>query len=163
MSGARRARCARRGGGRRDGFTLVEMVVVLFLIGLVATLVAPALRRLDRAGAQDAAHTLAGVYDAASAAAVRQGVAVTVRLELATGAYAAVVVPATGTRADTVRAGVLTLGAGESVSGGEDGWAALSFDPLGRARGDRVVFRRGAERYVVGADPWTAAVDVQTR
>ncbi len=57
------------GGGRATGFTLVELVVVLVLLALAATLAAPALRpRSD-----GALRGLAGLIPGARSAAARRG------------------------------------------------------------------------------------------
>jgi type II secretion system protein H len=148
---------------RRAGFTLVELLVVLAILGLAAAVAAPALRSLDRTGARDGADAVAALYTEASNAAVRRGAPVTVRLDLSGGTYVVLARASAGGVAETVRAGTLSLSADERLTGGDDGWATVTFDPFGRARGDRVVVARGDERYEVTAAPWTGAVDVRRR
>lgn len=103
----------------RPGFTLVELIVVLVLIGLTLGLIAPALRSPPEPS--DAG--LEPVLRAGRLAAVRRGEPVTVRIE-----------PGGAWRADArigeeaIAAGTLASGPGRSVT--------LVFSPLGTCAAD---------------------------
>ncbi|HYR06874.1 MAG TPA: secretin N-terminal domain-containing protein, partial [Longimicrobium sp.] len=70
---------------RSAGFTLVEMLVVLMMIGAMAMTVAPALRRPDERGASPTADALAAAIARARLAAVTRAVPVSVDVDLAAG------------------------------------------------------------------------------
>lgn len=115
---------------RQAGFTLLEMLVVLLLLGLATALVAP---RLSLGGAAlDAdTRTLAAALSAARDQAVRTGRVVEVRLDM----------PLPGT------AGLRVVGDAEWMG---DGVARIRFLPDGSASGAdiRLSGRHGGERRV---------------
>jgi len=143
---------------RERGFTLVELLTVLLLLGVAAAVVVPELSRGVRSGAAVAAREVEATYRSARDAAAERGVPVTVTLELATGSY--VVRTALG---DEVERGVVLRRSGVRLTGGRDGWVVARFGPLGRARADRLVVADNEERYEVTAHPWTAAVEARRR
>jgi hypothetical protein len=49
------------------------------------------------------------------------------------------------------------------LSGGENGWAVVSFDSHGGARGDALTITQALERYEVQVDPWTAEAVIRRR
>lgn len=148
-------------GRRASGFTLIELVVVLAIVGIVASVVAPAIRRVGAADPSDGAASLASALAKTGALAVRRGAPATLQLELATGAYAIVGAAARG-GGDTVITGAVRLGDARLV-GGRDGWATVTFDAVGRARGDRLAIEQGDRRSTIAADAWTGQVDVRPR
>ena len=146
---------------RRRGFTLVELIVVLAILGIVATVAVPALRGLDRAAPRGAAAAVAEAFRAAASTAARRGAPVRVELELATGAYSTSLRQGDGDErltTDTVR-----LAAGTSLVADRAGWATAAFGPLGRARADPIAVAAGSTRWEILVDPWTGAVDVRGR
>ena len=145
----------------RPAFTLLELLVVIVIIGVLAAVAAPALRR--RGGADAAAQELASVYEAARERALSRGTYVAVVLDLTTGSYRVLSARRPDAFTDTVRVGRLERRAGAALAGGRAGWARLSFDPLGRARGDRVTVADNDQRYEVVADAWTGAVRTRPR
>ena len=147
----------------RRAFTLVELLVVLVIVGTVAAVAAPALRFGARGGARDAAERLVALRDRARAVAVGRGVEARLSLDLTTGSYRLVTTPASGSPPDTGRAGALALGGGTRLEGGRDGWALVTFDALGRARGDRVSVVDERGHHDVVTDPWTGATRTRTR
>jgi general secretion pathway protein H len=148
--------------GRGGGFTLIELVVVLAIIGLAASVVAPAFRRLGQ-DARTTADALTATYAAARRAATERGVAVTLVIETATGQFLGMTDPAPGLPRDTVASGALPFAAGTHLDGGHEGWAVVTFDALGRGRGDRVTLIQGEQRYDIRVDPWTATAVVRRR
>ena len=147
---------------RLAGFTLIELVVVLAIIGLAATVVAPAFRRLNR-DARTTTDAISTLYAGASRAANVRRVPVTVILETATGRFTTLTDPAPGTPRDTIESGTLPLAAGARLSGGQDGWALISFDSRGGARGSTLGIIQENESYEVQVDPWTAEAVVRRR
>lgn len=152
---------------RSRGFTLVELLVVLVIIGTMAAVVAPALGLRPRGGARDTAERLVAVYDRARAVAVGRGVESRVTVELSTGSYSIVATPAGGASgaapADSARTGTLGVGGGSRMVGGRDGWARMTFDAMGRGHGDPVAVVDDRARHDVVTDPWTGATRALSR
>lgn len=146
----------------RAGFTLVEMLVVLMMVGVMAMTVAPALRRPDERGAGPSADALAAAIARARLAAVTRAVPVSVDVDLAAGRWSAVAHPAERP-ADTMDAGLLPLSSETRLSGGDGKVARIAFDGLGRARADRLAASDGAGTREIVIDAWTGAAAVRPR
>ena len=144
-----------RGGAGRSGFTLPELLTVIVVLGICAAVAAPAFRPPGRSAAA-AAEALRSVFLDARGAAAREGTTVTVELRTATGEFA-VVAERAGGIADTLNVGVLPVPPEGVVRGGEGGVARAAFDPLGRARADRVSITEREVRHEVTVDAWTGA------
>ncbi|MDH3291126.1 MAG: type II secretion system GspH family protein [Gemmatimonadota bacterium] len=150
-------------GTGRPGFTLIEVVVVLTILGIAAAVTAPGLARMLGGGADGVVRDVVSAYGTAREAAATRAARTSVLLELGTGAYWVVAGPSAGDVADTIRQGRLSLTPEIRLTGGDRGWAVTTFDPLGHARGNRVFVSEGQEVHEIAADPWTAAVSVQRR
>ncbi len=147
---------------RVAGFTLVEMLVVLMIVGAGAMVVVPAFRRPDERGASPSADALAAAVGRARLAAVTRAVPVTVEVDLAEGRWTTVARPADGA-ADTVDAGALPVSPNTRLVGGDGAFAAVMFDVLGRARADRITVSDGGGAQEVDVDAWTGAARVRPR
>jgi prepilin-type N-terminal cleavage/methylation domain-containing protein len=145
------------------GFTLVEVVVVLTILGVVAAVTTPSLARMLRGGADGVARDIVSVYGTAREAAATRGAPASVVLELATGAYWVVTEPSATAAVDTLRQGRLRIAHEIRLTGGHRGWVVTTFDPLGRSRSSPLFVSEGQDVHEIAADPWTAAVSVQRR
>lgn len=122
------------------GATLPELVTVSVLVGLVAAIVTPALRRtLDAMAVREAADRYAVLHETARHLAIARGRPVAVTLDTA-GPRAHLVVERTRTSRDT--AAVRSLGAARITTS----QPTVTFGPLGFALGvsnTRIVITRG--------------------
>ena len=159
----RRCKIARWIVGARRGFSLIELVVVLSILGVAAAVVVPAFTGFVSGGAEEAVRELVSAYRTARNEAVTRGVGASVTIELSTGSYWVVSEPLIGGHADTLRAGALPLGQGTRLLGGRQGWAVTAFDPLARARGAPVFISDGEKVYEVAVDARTAEIDARRR
>ena len=148
----------------RPGFTLVELLVALVIIGMIATVAVPALRA--RGGSTtDAAKELASIYETTREIAITRRRGAVAEIDLARGSYRVLTEHEAGRPSDTLRRGTLALPGDARVSSrsARGGRARMNFDPLGRAHGDDVVLVDGKGRYQVVADPWTGSARVAVR
>lgn len=149
----------------RSGFTLIEIVVVLTILGVVGAAVVPQMVLESRNGARASVREIVSAYRTARGLAAARGMPATVAVELNTGRYWVYVEPTATTSADTVRQGTVPLDGSSALRGGDGRWVVTGFDPFGRSRSERgsITVSTSKERYEIRADPWTAAVDVRRR
>jgi type II secretion system protein H len=144
--------------GRRIGFTLVEIVVVLSILALVTAVALPSLMRAgadeDARSAQDVARLLRF----ARAAALEGATPVTATLLVTTGAY--LIQAETDSVATVLAQGVLTLPPGVHLASSHPG-ARFGFGPLGVADPDSISVVGGEGSATVLVDRWTGEISVR--
>jgi len=141
------------------GFTLVEVVVVLALLGIMAAVAVPAFRSL--ASEDDltrSANEVAAVLRSAHMTALQRGIGVTVLLDAERGRYwieseadSAWSQSATGTFA--LAAGVVLSADAPRIR-----W---TFDWFGAGNREEVAVRSGTDVRLVGVDQWTGETYVR--
>lgn len=166
----------------RAGFTLIEMVVVLLILGALAAAAVPALRA-GMAADDDltaAARTLEAVFRLARDSAARGGAPVTVVIDSATHRVWFVVPPRPGSVEDDElapapqqmeRSSTLRRATTEAFDPGAPlelprsvrleltrARASFTITPHGLALGDSLRLRSGAGAILLTLDPWTADV-----
>jgi general secretion pathway protein H len=145
----------------RAGFTLVEMIVVVAILGVLAGVSVPAIRDLRASdpldqGASETTRLLAR----ARKTAVERAATVRVSVDAATRRYT-VRALAPGAPADSVTADSLPLPDGMTIGDGE-ARLAVTFAPTGEARGDTLVLRWQGRVAAITLDPWTGDAHVAT-
>ncbi len=148
-------------GPAAGGFTLVETLTGLTILGLATAVVVPELSALLRPGPRAAAGELADAYRHAREAAAGRAATATVTLEPRSGAWRVFVGSAPGAGDALAGGNLLTDRPGTRITVAGGGRAVARFDARGRARAPRVVFERSDDRHEVRVDPWTGAVRIR--
>lgn len=149
--------------GRR-GFTLIELVVVMTLLGIALAVAVPALRPAPTAD-QRTATELRALLHRARGWSARQGGEVTVAVDRTTGAYRASLRRGRAAADSLMREGVLDGWTDSSLADpSADSLLVVRFDPLGRAVAPVLDWEdpaRGALRLEV--DAWTGEATIARR
>jgi general secretion pathway protein H len=140
----------------RRGFTLVEVLVVLAILGIAAAAVAPALARAARGSTpvERSTEEVLRVLRSARKEALQRGVAVTVWITPGSGRYRVVEAVSDGPAPDPVAGGVLALVPDTRLLADPPG-ASFAFDPLGGGSGGPLTVQGSTGVRVVRVDRWT--------
>ena len=139
----------------RSGFTLIELVVVLLVLGIATAAVVPslALRPSDTAG--EDAHVVMRLLRAARMGALDRGEAVTLDIQVSTGRYTSSL---RRPDADSVIAeGTLPLAPGSQIKA-HRATAAWTFGADGSVWGDTVRVGPPEAAVLVRIEPWTGTI-----
>ena len=146
-----------RGFTRGPGFTLVEIMVVIAILGIAAAVVVPA---FARGAAEDdltrSTRTLGDVLEAARSRAIERAMSVTVTLAPETERYWV------SAAAAALDSGALALDAGVRLQSLAVR-PTFRFDPLGTADGDSVVLVGPSGARAVSLERWTGTLRAPAR
>jgi len=158
VSGQRQGRTPAR------GFTLIEILVVLAMLGTVASVVGPEIARLTPTGADRTVRDLLAAAGRARDLAGSRREPVTIAIETRSGAFMIFAGSEPRAGATPLAEGAIGLPDGVRLEAPAAApWALLRFDGLGRARGDRLVVSDDSRRREITADAWTASLVATTR
>lgn len=141
------------------GFSLIELIVVLALLGVVAAAVAPAMLRATTASPLDqAATSIADTLRDVRRGALQDARAASLIAETNSDRFW--VVRQTMSGRDSVHEGRWSLPSGVTLAH-VAGRAQWRFGPSGAPRPDSLVIRDSGGVRIVAVDPWTGAVTVR--
>ena len=145
----------------RAGFTLIEMIVVLIVIGVLAGLTAPAMARaISPHAAEGDAMPVAALLRGARREAIERGLYVTVTLDAAGARYRADSAGVRGT--GMLSEGTLELRDGVMLET-DSLRVHFTFRPDGSVFGDTLTVRGPWSASRVSIDRWTGAIHVDAR
>lgn len=148
----------------RRGFTLIEVMVALVLLGLMASVVGPELARFVAGGADRTVRDLLAAAELARDRAVTSGEPVTLAVEVRSGDWLLYSGATPRAGALPIAEGTIRLPDGVALAApGSAPWAFLRFDPVGGARADRLVVSDRGGRREIFTHPWTASLVATTR
>jgi prepilin-type N-terminal cleavage/methylation domain-containing protein len=147
--------------GRRPGYTLWELTMVLLVMGIAATLAAPAFARLGSGQAQEGngAPLLALLHDARKAALDHNATA-TLRLDPKTLKYQLDTSTAGGF--GPMASGHLDMGLSETLASDQPRLQYV-FGPTGAAFADTVAVRGAPLPLVIRVDAWSGVARADSR
>lgn len=156
--------CRRRETTSSRGVTLIEMLVVLAVLGIVASVVGPEIARLTPTGADRAVRDVLVAAGRARDLAGSRREPVSIAIETRSGAFM-IFAGAEPRAGETLLAeGAIRLPDGVRLEAPTAApWAFLRFDGVGRARGDRLVVSDYSVNREIAADAWTASLVATTR
>lgn len=132
--------CAEYSGRKSSGFSLIELITVIILLGVISVVAIPRFYSTDTAAVQSARdQALSAIFTAQQLAMARAGNTTTIELEVAANSL-----NVTENGAAVVATGgsyPLTLPEGVSVTAGI---GTYSFDKLGRTDASQIVLTRGS-------------------
>lgn len=153
--------------GLARGFTLIEVVVTVLLIGIAVAVVAPSVPGLSFGDAEEVA-PYSSLLERSRRTALREGRTIAVRLDLADGRYEVLAFPTfTAVNAENadssmlIEAGPLT-GDADLRTQPRTATPEFRFSAEGRATGPSLRIRSSeGETWLLTVDPWTGAVRVR--
>jgi general secretion pathway protein H len=146
---------------RRSGFTLLEMVLVLLIMGIVFAMVIPSMSSMGSDPEEGQSwKELADLLRSSRVLALENGVTVKLMLDPQSGAYR---VDSTGARgAGIVREGQIEVGLNMSIYA-DSARARFSFRPDGSAFSDSLIMRASGYATKISVDPFTGEVKIEDR
>jgi prepilin-type N-terminal cleavage/methylation domain-containing protein len=151
----------------RRGFTIVEMVIVMAIMGMMAAVAVPAFKRwVEEDEMTVATQTIESLFRLARDSAVRSGSNVTVWIDSASSQVWLLSDTDTSTVAPaSVVPGRVDLAPGESIELPSTvgmyltkGRARFAFAPSGAVFGDTLELRTGMQSRIIILNPWTGDV-----
>ena len=148
----------------RTGFTLVEMIVVLAILGVVAGVSVPALR--DRRASdplEQGASEVTTLLARARQTAVERAAAMRVSLDPVTRRYTVRATGIVDAASDSVSVDSLALPDGVTMDDAAGRRLVVTFVPTGEARGDTLTLRWHGRATAIVVDQWTGDAHAATR
>ncbi len=143
---------------RRTGFTLIELVVVIAILGVTFAVAIPSFTNRDRSGRADVADAIARLLERARNSAAEQ--AREMRVTIAP-AEARVWIRSGNSAAAFDTSFTLPLSAGTTLSAASPR-VQFVFDASGRARGDQLLIESNGARTAITVDPSSGDVHISS-
>lgn len=151
----------RRNTSAREGFTLVEMMVVILILAIVSAVTIPAFRWSTDDKLANAAGVITNLMQRSRQTAVERGQSVALVVDAEHARYWAVV-QTTGNADSVVSYGAIDMSPGATLTS-DAPRSRYVFDPSGSASGPPLVVKVDSRATVVTLDRWTGDAHATTQ